>query len=174
MAADRLDPVDVRILALLQKNGRIKKVDLASAIGLSLSSCWDRLQKMEQAGYVRGYRGEIDLARLVKTELIFTTLTLQHHTGAHFSRFEQVVRNIPEVLSCHAVGGGIDYILQIIARNIGHYQEIIDDLLTREIGISVYFTYVVTKTIKRFEGYPLAELLEHEEPGTETTRARSR
>ena len=160
MAGDKLDAVDVRILALLQKNGRIKKVELASAIGLSLSSCWDRLQKMEQAGYVRGYRGEIDLARLVKTELIFTTLTLQHHTSAHFARFEQVVKTIPEVLACHAVGGGIDYILQIIARNITHYQEIIDDLLTREIGISVYFTYVVTKTVKRFEGYPIAELLE--------------
>ncbi|MCB4768329.1 Lrp/AsnC family transcriptional regulator [Ancylobacter sp. Lp-2] len=168
MAGDRLDAVDVRILALLQKNGRIKKVELASAIGLSLSSCWDRLQKMEQAGYVRGYRGEIDLARLVKTELIFTTLTLQHHTSAHFARFEQVVKTIPEVLACHAVGGGIDYILQIIARNITHYQEIVDDLLTREIGISVYFTYVVTKTVKRFEGYPIAELLdvslESEEP----------
>ncbi|MDR6950982.1 Lrp/AsnC family transcriptional regulator of ectoine degradation [Ancylobacter sp. 3268] len=168
MAGDKLDAVDVRILALLQKNGRIKKVELASAIGLSLSSCWDRLQKMEQAGYVRGYRGEIDLGRLVKTELIFTTLTLQHHTSAHFARFEQVVKTIPEILACHAVGGGIDYILHVIARNITHYQEIIDDLLTREIGISVYFTYVVTKTVKRFEGYPIAELLdvslEAEEP----------
>lgn len=163
MAGDKLDAVDVRILSLLQKNGRTKKVELAAAIGLSLSSCWDRLQKLEQAGYVRGYYAEIDLARLVKFEMIFTTLTLQYHTRAHFARFEQSVRNIPEIIICHAVGGGIDYILQIVVRSISHYQDIMDDLLIRELGISVYFTYVVTKAVKRFEGFPLAELLEHRE-----------
>ncbi|MCX5515808.1 AsnC family transcriptional regulator [Kaistia algarum] len=164
MSEEKLDAVDVRILTLLQSNGRIKKVDLAAAIGLSLSSCWDRLQKLEKAGYVRGYNTEIDLARLIKTELIVTTLSLQYHTSAHFMRFEQVVKNIPEIINCYAVGGGIDYVLQIVARSIGHYQEVIDDLLAREIGISVYFTYVVTKTVKRFEGYPLAELLEYRSP----------
>ena len=162
MQGQKLDAIDIRILSLLQKNGRTKKVELASAVGLSLSSCWDRLQKLEQAGFVRGYHAEIDLARLIKSEMIFTTLTLQYHTHAHFARFEQAVKNIPEVVVCHAVGGGIDYILQIVARNISHYQEIMDDLLSREIGISVYFTYVVTKVVKRYEGYPLAELLNYE------------
>lgn len=162
MQGQKLDAIDVRILSLLQKNGRTKKVELASAVGLSLSSCWDRLQKLEHAGFVRGYHAEIDLARLVKSEMIFTTLTLQYHTQAHFARFEQAVKNIPEVIVCHAVGGGIDYILQIVARNISHYQDIMDDLLSREIGISVYFTYVVTKVVKRYEGYPLAELLGYE------------
>jgi Lrp/AsnC family transcriptional regulator of ectoine degradation len=165
MQGQKLDAIDVRILSLLQKNGRTKKVELASAVGLSLSSCWDRLQKLEQAGFVRGYHAEIDLARLVKSEMIFTTLTLQFHTQAHFARFEQAVKNIPEVVVCHAVGGGIDYILQIVARNISHYQDIMDDLLSREIGISVYFTYVVTKVVKRYEGYPLAELLGYEGGG---------
>lgn len=161
-AGQKLDPVDVQILSLLQKNGRTKKVELAAAVGLSLSSCWDRLQKLEQAGFVRGYYAEIDLTRMIKSEVIFTTLSLQYHTQAHFARFEQAVKNIPEIIQCHAVGGGIDYILQIVALSISHYQDIIDDLLSREIGISVYFTYVVTKVVKRYEGYPLAELLSHE------------
>jgi Lrp/AsnC family transcriptional regulator of ectoine degradation len=162
MQGQRLDAVDVRILSLLQKNGRTKKVELASAVGLSLSSCWDRLQKLEQAGFVRGYYAEIDLGRLIKSEAIFTTLTLQYHTQAHFARFEHAVKNISEIVVCHAVGGGIDYILQIVALSIAHYQEIMDDLLSREIGISVYFTYVVTKVVKRYEGYPLAELLDYD------------
>ena len=68
----KLDAIDVRILSLLQKNGRTKKVELASAVGLSLSSCWDRLQKLEQAGFVRGYYAEIDLTRMIKSEVIFT------------------------------------------------------------------------------------------------------
>ena len=78
------------------------------------------------------------------------------------SALEQAVKNIPEIIQCHAVGGGIDYILQIVALSISHYQDIMDDLLSREIGISVYFTYVVTKIVKRYEGYPLAELLGEE------------
>lgn len=162
MAGEKLDAMDVKILSLLQKNGRTKKVELASAVGLSLSSCWDRLQRLENAGLVRGYYAEIDLARLIKSEVIFTTLTLQYHTRAHFTRFEQAVKNIPEIIVCHAVGGGIDYILQVVALSISHYQDIMDDLLSRELGISVYFTYVVTKTVKRYEGYPLAELLDYE------------
>ncbi|MCB1447195.1 MAG: Lrp/AsnC family transcriptional regulator [Rhizobiaceae bacterium] len=162
MAGEKLDAMDVKILSILQKNGRAKKVELASAVGLSLSSCWDRLQRLENAGLVRGYHAEIDIARLIKSEIIFTTLTLQYHTRAHFIRFEQAVKNIPEIIACHAVGGGIDYILQIVVLSISHYQDIMDDLLSREIGISVYFTYVVTKAVKRYEGYPLAELLDFE------------
>jgi Lrp/AsnC family transcriptional regulator of ectoine degradation len=164
MANDKLDAFDIRILALLQKNGRIKKVDLASAVGLSLSSCWDRLRNLEEAGYIREYRAEIDLARLVKTELVIATMTLEHHTKRDFDRFERAVQAIPEIIACHAVGGGIDYVLTILAHDIEHYQELIDQMLDMELGISVYFTYVVTKTVKRFEGVPIAELLDRPPP----------
>jgi Lrp/AsnC family transcriptional regulator, regulator of ectoine-degradation genes len=160
MIGEKLDAIDVRILSLLQKNGRAKKVELAEDVGLSLSSCWDRLKKLESAKLVKAYRAEIDLPRVIRCEFIFTTLTLQNHTRAHFTRFEQAVKQVPEIISCHAVGGGIDYILHISALSISHYQDIIDGLLSREVGISVYFTYVVTKTVKPFDGYPLEHLLE--------------
>jgi Lrp/AsnC family transcriptional regulator, regulator of ectoine-degradation genes len=170
MANDKLDAYDIRILALLQKNGRIKKVDLAAAVGLSLSSCWDRLHNLEDAGYIREYRAEINLARLVKTEHIIATMTLENHTKRAFARFEKAVLAIPEVLACFAVGGGIDYVLHIVAHDIEHYQQLIDRMLELEIGISVYFTYVVTKTVKRFEGVPIAELLDHSAPPTAAVR----
>lgn len=171
MPNDKLDAFDVRILALLQKNGRIKKVELASQVGLSLSSCWDRLRNLEDAGYIREYRAEIDLARLVKTEMVIATMTLEHHTRQGFERFEQAVQAIPEVIACYAVGGGIDYVVHILAHDIEHYQQLIDRMLDMEIGISVYFTYVVTKTVKRFEGVPIAELLDHPAPPTADLRA---
>jgi len=170
MANDKLDAYDIRILALLQKNGRIKKVDLAAQVGLSLSSCWDRLRNLEEAGYIREYRAEINLARLVKTELIIATMTLEHHTKRDFARFEKAVLAIPEVVTCYAVGGGIDYVLHIVAHDIEHYQQLIDRMLDLEIGISVYFTYVVTKTVKRFEGLPIAELLDYPVPEVRQTR----
>ena len=165
MANDKLDAFDIRILALLQKNGRIKKVDLASAVGLSLSSCWDRLRNLEDAGYIREYRAEIDLARLVKTELIIATMTLEtpyqaglrplRAGGAGDSR-----RSSPATLSAAAS----TTCSHIVAHDIEHYQQLIDRMLELEIGISVYFTYVVTKTVKRFEGVPIAELLDYPAP----------
>ena len=160
MPNDKLDAYDIRILALLQRNGRLKKVSLASQVGLSLSSCWERLHNLEEAGFIREYRAEIDLARLVKTELIIATMTLERHTKQDFARFEEAIEAIAEVIACYAVGGGIDYVLHIIARDIDHYQQLIERMLEMEIGIAVYFTYVVTKTVKRFEGMPIAELLE--------------
>jgi Lrp/AsnC family transcriptional regulator, regulator of ectoine-degradation genes len=156
MPHDKLDAYDIRILALLQKNGRIKKVNLASQVGLSLSSCWERLHNLEEAGYIREYRAEINLARLVKTELIIATMTLERHTRRDFARFEEAIEAITEVVACYAVGGGIDYVLHIVAHDIEHYQQLIDRMLEMEIGIAVYFTYVVTKTVKRFEGVPIA------------------
>ena len=134
---------------------------LASQVGLSLSSCWDRLHNLEVAGYIRESRAEINLARVVKTELIIAAMTLEHHTRRDFARLEKTIEVIPEVVACYAVGGGIDYVLHIVAHDIEHYQQLIGRMLGMEIGISVYFTYVVTKTVRRFKGMPIAKLLEH-------------
>ena len=136
-------------------------MNLASQVGLSLSSCWERLRNLEEAGYIREYRAEIDLARLVNPEPIIATMTLERHTMRDFARFEKAIETITEVVACYAVGGGIDYVLHIVAHDIERYQQLIDRMLEMEIGIAVYFTYVVTKTVKRFEGMPIAELLEH-------------
>lgn len=72
------------------------------------------------------------------------------------------------------MGGGIDYVLHIVAHDIEHYQQLIDRMLDKEIGIAVYFTYVVTKTVKRFEGVPIAELLDHPVPPTAELRVARR
>ena len=87
-------------------------------------------------------------------------MTLERHTRRDFARFEEAIEAITEVVACYAVGGGIDYVLHIVAHDIEHYQQLIDRMLEMEIGIAVYFTYVVTKTVKRFKGMPIAELLE--------------
>lgn len=159
----RLDRYDIRILAALQRDGRMTKVKLAEEIGLSASPCWERLRRLEKAGYVRAYRADIDLARVLKVEFFYVDVTLKNHEAADFQRFERTVAAVPEIIECHAVGGGVDYIMQVVARDIRHYQSIIDGLLEGEVGISRYFTYVVTKQVKRMTGYPLEALMAGEE-----------
>lgn len=148
----KLDRLDIRILGVLQREGRITKVRLAERIGLSPSPCMERLRRLEKAGYICGYRAEIDLAKLSAVATVFVEVTLKSHEAGDFELFERVIADCPWVSECYAIGGGVDYLLKMVTRDIGHYQSLMDDFLERDIGIAKYFTYVVTKPIKREPG----------------------
>ena len=81
-------------------------------------------------------------------QLFLTEVTLGGHRAVDFWKFERAIETVPQVIECHALGGGIDYMLKIVASDVPAYQMLIDDLLSREIGIERYFTYVVTKAVK--------------------------
>lgn len=156
----KFDEFDVKILVALQTDGRMTKLHLADRIGLSASPCWERLRRLEEAGFIRGYHAEVAIERLVKMSLVFVEVTLRAHEAQDFMRFERAIQNVPEVVECHATAGGFDYLMKVVTTDIEHYQNLIDELLETDIGIHRYFTYIVTKSIKRFMGYPLQRLLE--------------
>jgi Lrp/AsnC family transcriptional regulator, regulator of ectoine-degradation genes len=159
MPPRRLDARDIKILEIVQTNGRISKKALADAIGLSLTPCFERLRRLERDGYISSYRGIVDPQRFGSFVWVHTEVTLVRHRAADFSRFEAVVCKMPEVLACDAVGGGVDYILQLVTRDVAHYQQIIDHLLTVDVGVDTYFTYIVTKRVKDAPGIPLSQLM---------------
>jgi len=148
MQRPKLDRIDLKILDAVHKDGRITKLALAEQVGLSATPAWLRLRKLEQAGLIRGYHADIDYRLVAPITMVLVEITLGNHRQADFDRFERAVRDTPEIASCWSVGGGIDYTLKIIARDIDAYQRLIDDLLAREIGIERYFTYIVTRTVK--------------------------
>lgn len=158
MTSPRLDSVDLKILAEIQKNGRITKLALAEKVGLSPTPCWMRLRKLEQAGIVAGYGARIEWRLLGTFATALVEITLGHHRQGDFDRFEKVVRDAPEVVACWSVGGGVDYVLKIVAADIDAYQRLIDGWLARDIGIARYFTYLVTKTVKEEPDPPVALL----------------
>ena len=151
----RLDAIDLRILATLQNEGRITKRALAERANLSPTPCWERLKRLEKAGLIKGYRAEIDLAKLGVSATILVEVTLKQHRYQDFELFERSVRRVPEIVDCYATGGGIDYLLKVVTRDIDSYQRLIDDLLTAEIGIDRYFTYVVTRPVKSMAQPPV-------------------
>lgn len=157
----KLDAFDVRILAALQRNGRITKIKLAEEIGLSPSPCWERMRRLEQDGLIRGYHAEIELDRMLHTATILVEVTLRSHKARDFESFEHAVADVPEIVECYATGGGIDYLLKVVALDIDHYQRVIDGLLLSDVGIDRYFTYIVTKQVKASSGAPLITLLQH-------------
>lgn len=148
----KLDRYDLNILAALQANGRMTYQDLGESVGLSASPCLQRVKRLESAGYIAGYGAWIELHKLRSLTTVFTSVTLHAHTQADFLRFEAGIRPYTELMECHLVSGGFDYLLKFVTRSVGHYQRIIEEILANEIGVAKYFSYIVIKTpiIQRF------------------------
>lgn len=155
----KLDPVDLRILEAIQRDGRITKLALAEQVGLSPTPCWTRLRKLERAGLVAGYQARIAVRSIAPIAVVMMEVTLGAHRQADFDRFERAVREVPEIIACWALGGGVDYLLKIMTRDIDAYQRLVDSLLEQEIGIARYFTYIVTRAVKEETELPLRRLL---------------
>ncbi len=139
----------------------MSKARLADAIGLSPTPAWERLKKLEKAGLIEGYRAEINLRKLGSTVTVFVAAELADHTQASFQTFEASVQSHEEITGCWALGGGFDYLLQIVTRDIDAYQRLIDTLLDARIGIARYFTYIVTKQVKGGGAPPLGLFTDH-------------
>ena len=158
MNAPKLDRIDLKILAQLQKSGRITNVELADAVGLSPSPCLTRVKRLEQAGYIIGYGAQINLHKLGEFLTVFTEVTLHDHKSTDFARFEAKIRTVDEILECHLVSGGYDYLLKFVTPGVGHYQALIEYLLESNIGIEKYFSYIVIKSPFIKTHYPIQGL----------------
>ncbi|SFB77764.1 DNA-binding transcriptional regulator, Lrp family [Bosea sp. CRIB-10] len=143
----RLDRIDINILAQLQQNARLTNVDLADAVGLSPSPCLARLRRLEDAGYVVSYNARIQLSKLVDHITVFTEVTLNDHRREDFIKFEVEIRRYEALQECHLVSGGYDYLLKFVTKNVARYQELMEGILERNIGVEKYFSYIVIKTI---------------------------
>ena len=161
----RLDDRDIAILKILQTEGRITKAALAERVNLSPTPCWARLQRLEQAGFIEAYEARLSVKAFSPLSIVFMEAELDSHRTEDFDRFEAAVQGYPEILECWAVGGGIDYILKIVVKDVDGYQRFVDRLLESEIGLRRYFTYVVTKPVKQSTALPIDILLEGQNSG---------
>ena len=157
----KLDRIDLNILVQLQKDGRMTNANLADAVGLSASPCLQRVKRLESAGYITGYGAQINLAKLTESIMVFTEITLVDHRKEDFVRFEANLRNVEELMECHLVSGGYDYLLRFVSRSINHYQDRMENLLERNIGIEEYFSYIVLKSPIVKNALPLKTLLDN-------------
>ena len=154
----KLDERDIKILSILQKNGRITKAELAKQINLSPTPCWERLKRLEKIGVIKGYGADISPLAFGAQVNIFLELELEGHKLQDFDRFENYITNIDEILDCWAIGGGLDYMLRLSTRDIDCYQRLIDRMLNEDVGIKRYYTYIVTKKIKESKTLPASSI----------------
>lgn len=155
----KLDRIDINILARLQRDAKLTNVMLAEAVGLSPSPCLQRVKRMEKAGYIESYRARLRLSKLMEAVTVFTEMTLSDHRRDDFIKFERGIRLCEFVEECHLVSGGYDYLVKFVTRSVSHYQEVIEAILERNIGVEKYFSYIVIKTILDNDAVPLNTLM---------------
>jgi len=150
----KLDERDIQILSILQAEGRITKTALADRLNLSLTPSWDRLQRLEEEGIIESYGARLSSPFLKNFHLVITEVELESHKEGEFARFEEAIMGFDEVLSCWSVGGGLDYILKVLVKDVSDYQDFLKRVLKADIGLRRYFSYAVLDKIKDTDVVP--------------------
>jgi Lrp/AsnC family transcriptional regulator of ectoine degradation len=143
-----LDGTDIRILSAVQQHGHLSKTRLAELVNLSPTPCWARLDRLKAAGFIRGFHAELALERIVDFTQVVVTASLSSHRKSEFDCFEDYIRNLDEVTDCIATGGGMDYVMKTVTPNLAAFQVLMDEMLSAELSIERYITYIATRQIK--------------------------
>jgi DNA-binding Lrp family transcriptional regulator len=157
---EKLDSIDFKILAHLQENGRATNIALADAVCLTPSPCLQRVKRLENIGLIRSYGARLALGMIGEHVVVFTEVTLTSHRTSRFDKFLDFARQFPEVMECHHVTGGYDYLLRIVARSVAHYSRIIEQLLEGNVGIGKISSYVVLSSPIERDSLPLKEMFD--------------
>jgi DNA-binding Lrp family transcriptional regulator len=142
----KLDRIDINILSELQKNGRLTNLELADRVHLSASPCLARMKKLREAGFILGFNAQHYLTRLADMLTVFTEVTLARHRTDDLLRFVAAVERFEQVVECHLISSGYDYLIKFNTCGITQYQELVEKLLDMDLGIAKYFSYIVFKT----------------------------
>jgi Lrp/AsnC family leucine-responsive transcriptional regulator len=144
----QLDRIDRQILRRLQAEGRLSISDVAAEVHLSVSPCLARVRRLEEQGYIKGYFAQLDPSRLGLTLLVIMAVQMDRTTPDVFDRFARAVMSFDEVLECHMVGGGFDYLVKIRVKNMTAFRKFLEEKMGRVPGMKQTHTYFVMDEVK--------------------------
>ena len=155
MGATTIDELDRSILAILQEEGRITNVELASRVGLTAPPCLRRMRALEEAGVIKGYHAELDPGALGYGIMVFALVSLRSQAEDDLRAFESHVATLPEVRECHMLNGEIDFILKIVAHDLQSFQTFLTSKLTPAPNVASVKTSLTIRTSKTSCGIPV-------------------
>jgi len=158
MAHRPLDPIDLKILAALQANSGISNVDLAAKIGISPSPCLRRVKALEREGFISGYRAVVSRQAVGLGVRAFVEVKLERQSEEMTEKFLSRVQQLPEVVACYLVTGGLDYVLDVVATNLETYSELTITRLIRLPGVKEIRSSFVLKEVGGQKPLPLDHL----------------
>ena len=151
-----LDRADLRLLELLQKDGRTTVQALSEAIHLSARATLNRVRKLEANGVIEGYRAMVNRAALGEQVCVFAEIALKDQRQAVLQRFEKKMAATPEVVGCWVVSGRYDYLVRIACPHLADYHRLINAWLDdAHLSVEKIVTNIEMQTIKEFQGFPL-------------------
>ena len=150
-----MDQIDRKILRVLQEDGRITNAALAEKCGLSNAACFERVRRLREGGVITGYAALLDPAKLDRALMIFIEILLDRTTDDVFAEFADHVRRLPDVLECHMVAGGFDYLLKVRVADMAAYRAFLGDTLVALPGIRETRTYAVLEEVKLTSQIPV-------------------
>jgi Lrp/AsnC family transcriptional regulator, leucine-responsive regulatory protein len=154
-----LDRYDAAILDELQKDGRLPIVELADKVGLSSTPCARRVKLMEQAGIVQGYTAVIDPSQLGLKVQAFVQVRLTRHTDENIEQFRRAVDSMEEVVSCHAMTGAYDLLVQVVVTDLEQLSNVVLKKLMNIRAVRDVHSSIVLNTIKRSSRVPVRHLV---------------
>ncbi len=160
MASTRLDPIDRKILAELQADGRMTNVELAKRVGISAPPCLRRVRTLEETGYIQGYHAEVDSSELGFEVQVFAHVGLTGQAEADLSAFEDKCRAWPLVRECHMLNGEVDFILKCVAPDLSTFQTFLTGELLTTPNVASVKTSLVIRQAKNEPGVPFDVLEE--------------
>lgn len=150
-----LDRTDKEILRALQADGRMSNVALAERVHLSPAACLERVRALVEGGYIRGFRAMLEPIMLDAGMLVFVQVVLERTTPDVFDAFKAAVQSRPEILECHMIAGGFDYLLKARVQDMHAYREFTATAVWALPGVRETHTYVVMEEVKETSELPV-------------------
>ena len=150
-----LDSLDIKILKILQNNSQHTIKDIAEQINLSLSPTHDRIKRLEMDGFIKEYVGILNRKKLNLGLMVHCQVTLEKQNRSNFSQFEKLIKEFPEVISCHLVSGNFDYYLNVISEDVESYNRFYQEKLAILPSVAHISSLFVMDEIKSTTALPL-------------------
>jgi Lrp/AsnC family transcriptional regulator, leucine-responsive regulatory protein len=151
-----MDRADIALVDALQRDSSRSIAELADTVALSASACHRRMRALEERGVIEGYAARVDPRAIGLAAEVFVEITLTSQSREAMDKFERAVGDFDDILECHLMSGGADYLLRVAASDLDHYGRIHRDCLARLPGVSAMRSSFSLRLIKRFTGYPVA------------------
>ena len=143
-----IDKIDEHIIKLLAKNGRMKLIDLAKEVNLSISPCQARLKKLEDRKYIIGYHARVNYEQMQKAHVAFVQVVLSDTRATALENFNREVMKLDSIEQCHMIAGSFDYLLKVRTKNIKEYRILLSEKISSLPNVSSTSTFVSMESVK--------------------------
>ncbi len=154
---DRLDAIDLKILAALQSDASLTTAEVAERAGVSPTPCWRRIQRLEETGYIRKRVTLLDRAKLNVGVTVFVAIRTSQHSAEWLQKFHAALRDIPEVVEFHRLSGNIDYLVKAVVPDIAAYDALYKKMIQR-IELSDVTSMFAMEELKSTTELPLTHV----------------